>query len=132
MQLQGKITDKQTGETLPGANIYISDANGNVLNPPTGAQSDANGMYAFFVPNGSYVTASFVGMKKQVVQPIAQQCIASPCNTIQNFELESGSPLEVVEIQAKKPFPWLIATAVLVTALGLGFFIYDIAKNTKK
>lgn len=132
MQLQGKITNKQTGETIPGANIYISDANGAVSYTPTGAQSDANGMYAFFVPNGAYVTASYVGMKKQVVQPIAQQCVSSPCTTIQNFELESGSPLEVVEIQAKKPFPWLIAIATTVIIIGLGYFIYDISKKIKK
>jgi len=132
MQLQGKITDKQTGETIPGANIYISDATGYMLNPPTGTQSDANGMYALFVPNGAYVTASFVGMKKQMVQPIAQQCVAAPCTTIQNFELESGSPLEVVEIQAKKPFPWLIAIASTVIIIGLGYFIYDISKKINK
>lgn len=122
MQIQGKITD-QNGTTIPGANIYVSDAAGNVLNPPIGTQSDTNGMYMLVAPDSAqYITASFVGMKRQV---------AKATGNIQNFELQEGNPLEVVEITAKKPFPWLIAIAVTVITVGLSFFIVDISKQTK-
>lgn len=129
MIIQGKITD-QNGTTIPGANIYVSDAAGNVLNPPTGTQSDANGTYKLNIASGSYVTASFVGMKRIVKQVFDIQCIQAPCNEY-NFKLESGNPLEIVEVTAKKPFPWLIAVAVTIITVGLGYFIIDISKQTK-
>ena len=105
------------------SNIYISDRTGKVLNPPTGVNSDAQGTYAINVPEGAYITASFVGMQKQVVKPTTAGT--------QNFDLNVGDPLQVVEITAKKPFPWLIALAVTVITVGAAYFIYDLSKQTK-
>ena len=63
MTFKGKVTDP-SGEALTGANVYVSDANGNVLNPPKGATADAKGNYKFDSMTNDYITASFVGMKK--------------------------------------------------------------------
>jgi len=64
MTLTGKIKDKN--ETLPGANIYVSDAQGKPLSPLRGDSSDVvTGYYILEnVQPTDYVTVSFVGYKK--------------------------------------------------------------------
>jgi TonB-linked SusC/RagA family outer membrane protein len=53
--IQGKVTDKQTGETLPGVNILIKGTS-------TGTATDASGKYSLTVPNdNTTLIFSFVG-----------------------------------------------------------------------
>ena len=64
MTLTGKIKDQN--DTLPGANIYVSDAQGKALSPLRGDSSDVvTGYYVLEnVKPTDYVTVSFVGYKK--------------------------------------------------------------------
>ncbi|MCF6170658.1 MAG: TonB-dependent receptor [Bacteroidales bacterium] len=56
----GRITEKASGETLVGANIYVKK------NMSLGAVSDFNGYFSLSVPAGETVfTISFTGMKTQ-------------------------------------------------------------------
>ena len=60
--LAGKVTDKDTGEPLVGANIYIQGTT-------TGASTDADGMYYFEVDDGTYtVVCAFVGYVEESKQ----------------------------------------------------------------
>src|SRR5699024_8185646 len=58
-QVSGTVTDEETGEPIPGANIYISELQ-------TGAATDAEGMYEITnIEPGTYsLTASYVGYEE--------------------------------------------------------------------
>lgn len=66
-EIQGKVTDGKTGESIPFANVAIT-VNGTL----TGAQTDFDGFYSVKpVPPGSYqVQVSFVGYQKKVIEGV--------------------------------------------------------------
>jgi hypothetical protein len=56
-KVSGKVTSAQTGENLIGANVYVKGL-------AIGAATDADGMYEFNVPKGSYtIVCSFIGFE---------------------------------------------------------------------
>ncbi len=122
MNVQGKITDASTGETIPGANVFFSDASGTMLNPPKGATTDINGNYSL-VGDG-YITATFVGLKNQTKK--------IDSGTI-NFDLQmdSSSSLPEVNITAKKPFNWKLWLGVALLSFGAAYFTVSILKYKK-
>ena len=67
-ELRGVVKDEATGEVLPGANVVISDIQGN---PVGGAAADVDGAYRITqLPGGKFlVTCSYLGYaeKQQVV-----------------------------------------------------------------
>ena len=66
--LSGTITDKSTGQTLPGANVYIEDKT-------IGATTDIEGNYRLMnIPAGTYnLIIQFIGYES-----IKQQIIITP------------------------------------------------------
>jgi TonB-dependent starch-binding outer membrane protein SusC len=80
--LRGVVTDAETGETVPGANIFIADLN-------RGASSDVDGNYRIeLIPAGTYVvTASFIGYRtfRETVQVRAGQ------ETVLNLTMQIGT-----------------------------------------
>ncbi len=124
MLVQGKITNKQTSETIPGAQVFISDASGTMLNPPRGAASDVNGMYALNVNTGDYITATFVGLQRKT---------AKVGGSIINFDLDisSGASLAEVEVSEKKPFNWKLTVGLILLLAGVTYFTIDILKYKK-
>ena len=64
MNLKGNIKDSSTKEPLFGANIYVSDIDGNVVSPPKGTTTNPDGNYLFENVNPSdFITISYVGYK---------------------------------------------------------------------
>ncbi|EOR95448.1 TonB-dependent receptor [Arcticibacter svalbardensis MN12-7] len=56
VRLYGKVTQKSTGEVLPGASVSIKNAQ-------MGTLTDAAGNYSLLIPaNGTTITVSFIGM----------------------------------------------------------------------
>jgi iron complex outermembrane receptor protein len=90
--LSGRITDKDTGEPLVGANIYSKKK------LSVGAVSDFNGYYSISLPPGDYTfTISFTGMKTISV-PVH---IISGNVNMQNIKMEPFSILfDEVEVRA--------------------------------
>ncbi|MDO3626579.1 TonB-dependent receptor [Mucilaginibacter sp. BT774] len=89
--ISGKITDLQTGATLPGATISI--------NPALTTVSDAQGVYKFGnVPNGNYVLkVSYIGY-----QTVEKQ-IALSANLTLNITLTTSSQMtEEVTVSATR------------------------------
>ncbi len=88
-KLRGTITDAETGEPLPGANIRIEDTN-------LGASAGAGGVYNILqVPDGTHtVIASFVGFSTTTVQGVE---VSSNLTTELDIEL-SPETLETGEI----------------------------------
>ena len=80
--IEGQVTDAATGETIPGANIFL-------LELERGDVSDPDGNYLIEdIPVGSYtLTASYVGFAtfQQTVQ------VRDGSATVLNIELEPGS-----------------------------------------
>jgi len=67
--LRGVITDKETSESLPGANIEIASLDGQIN---TGLTSDANGEFALpkLTPGVYTVTVSYIGYAREVAEDI--------------------------------------------------------------
>src|SRR5690606_8019604 len=96
-KIQGRVTDKKTGEPLPGVNVIIIGTN-------IGSATDANGDYFILqVPPGNYsVKASMIGYQEVVVQNVD---VKVDLTTRINFEIEEKTvELEdEVVIIAEKP-----------------------------
>ena len=89
-KISGKVVDKTTGETLPGANVVIA---GTTL----GAVTDADGNYFVInVPPGSYaVSASMVGYHKATQANVR---VFIDLTTTVNFSGEFGLVEETIEL----------------------------------
>jgi outer membrane receptor protein involved in Fe transport len=94
-KIAGLVTDKETGEGLPFANIFID---GTTM----GSAADLDGNFTILnVPPGVYtVTASIVGYQKQSVTDVR---VKTDFTTRLEFELSSGSiEMEAVIIQGER------------------------------
>lgn len=95
-KIKGKVTDRENGEALPGANVTVE---GTTL----GAAADMNGEFIILnVPVGSYtVAASFIGYRTVTVSNVR---INVDLTTELNFAMPSEA-IEVagVEIVAERP-----------------------------
>lgn len=95
-KVSGKITDRETGEALPGANVQID---GTTL----GAATDVNGEFVILnVPVGRYtIKASFIGYQTVSISNVS---VHQDLTTELNFELPSEA-IEVSEISivAERP-----------------------------
>lgn len=87
-KISGVITDKQSGEPMPGVNIIIE---GTYL----GASSDLDGYYVILnVPVGNNnVTASFIGYQDMIIKDVT---VSVDLTSKVNFKLESTT-LELTE-----------------------------------
>ncbi len=123
MTISGTISN-QSGETIPGASVFISDANGVMVNPPRGVNADVNGVYSININPNDHITASYVGTEKRTIKPSGQTV---------NFILSppAGGTLKPVEITIKKPFPWILAISGLIVVMGLTFILIDINNKLK-
>ena len=96
--IRGRVLDKVTGETLPGATVQVSGAG-----PATGTGAEADGSYKIAgLPAGTYtVQASFVGYKAstQTVRLSTQSVVASFALGSDNASL---GEVQVVAAQAQE------------------------------
>ena len=96
--IRGRITDKVTGETLPGATVLVT---GNGQNTGSGADSEGNYKIGN-LPAGTYtVQATFVSYKPltQTVKITAQSVVASFAMSSDNASL---AEVQVVAAQAQE------------------------------
>lgn len=92
-QISGTVTDAETGEGLPGANVIV-------LGTSLGAATDADGRYTIAgAPAGTHVLrATFVGY-----EPAEQVATVRNANVTVNFGLDfSSASLEALEIFASR------------------------------
>ncbi len=94
-KLSGVVTDADTGEPLPGANVVLV---GTLL----GTASDIDGNYFVIgVPVGTYdVTASFVGYQAQTISDVE---INAGYTRELNFSLAPGAELEEIVVEYERP-----------------------------
>ena len=95
-KVRGIVTDKATGDPLPGANITIE---GTTI----GASADLNGVYVILaVPVGVFtVRANFIGYQAEVISNIR---VSSNQTTTLDFGLnQSAIQVEALEIVAERP-----------------------------
>ncbi len=133
MIISGNIKDIN-GPTIPGANIYLSDANGNMLQPVSGTATDIDGNYTLDTKDAQYITATFVGVGRQTKSVYENLPVGGSFQSNRiNFVLGTteGNPLNTAEITAKKPLPWPLIISVSVVIMGMTFFIVKIYKDSK-
>ena len=120
--ISGQITDGNS-EPLTGANVFISDASGNVLNPPKGVTADVSGKYKINAEVGQYITASFVGMGKQTIKAVkasdVRDIVLSP---------SVSATFQEVEVFANKPKKKRIGLIVFLSLAGLLITIGAVVK----
>src|SRR3990172_8064197 len=95
-KLRGRVTDKESGEPLIGANVTIDGTS-------LGASSDLNGDYIILsVPPGTYtVKASYIGYSPYTISNIR---VLSNITETQDFALSSTAiQVEAVEVVAERP-----------------------------
>ena len=72
----GKISDAKTKETLPGANVVLTDIKGKQIKTndgsPVGVSTNIDGKYEIDIPRnpvplGAYLTTSFVGYEPKTI-----------------------------------------------------------------
>ncbi len=102
-KIAGRITDSETGEALPGANVTLEETN-------FGSSAGLDGQYVILnVPPGVYeVRASFVGYKDILKSNVR---VTPGLTTRLNFELEATTiEGEVIEVVVERPIVNLTAT----------------------
>ncbi len=102
-KLAGTVTDAETGEPLPGANIIL-------VNTSMGAAANDEGQYTILnISPGVYnVRASFIGYATVTIQNLR---INAELTTRQNFELQAtGIAGEEVTVVAERPLIQRTAT----------------------
>lgn len=112
MKLTGKITDSNS-DVIIGANIFVSDSAGKLVNPPKGTSTDANGNYSIDVNVGDYVTATYVGTERQTVKVTGSKL---------DFKLVESKDADLPEIiiEAKRVYKknylgWIVIVIGLAT-----------------
>ncbi len=114
----GKIKDSN-GDEIIGANVFVSDASGKLVNPPKGTSTDANGNYSLDINSGDYITATYVGTERQTVKPNSSN---------QDFKLieSKDAALQEILIEADRIYPkrnylgWIflgVGVATLITGI---------------
>ncbi|ARA92513.1 hypothetical protein AWN76_004565 [Rhodothermaceae bacterium RA] len=93
-KIAGTVTDRDTGDPLPGATIVIDGTT-------RGSATDLNGEYVILnVDPGVYtLRASFVGYGTQVVREVT---VSSDFTTLVDFQLSPGVELEEVVVQGQR------------------------------
>ena len=96
--IRGRVLDKVTGETLPGATVQVT---GNGQDTGTGADTDGNYKVGNLAPGTYKVQASFVGYKPntQTVRIVGQSVVASFPLSSDNASL---AEVQVVATQAQE------------------------------
>ena len=122
MTITGTIKDN-TGQTVPFANVFLSDSKGRPIG--NGVVADANGNYSLDAAGGNFITASFVGMAPQT------QTVST--NLTINFTLQpdAGSTFNSTDVTTKRPIPWMLILWVSVAIGGTIFLIIKISKDYK-
>ncbi len=95
-KLRGKVTDKESGEALIGANVTVEGTN-------LGAATDVNGEYVILsVPPGVYtVKVTYIGYSPVTYSNVA---VNASLTTTQNFSMSSSAvQVQGVEIVAERP-----------------------------
>ena len=95
-KLRGKVTDRESGEALIGANVVLDGTN-------LGASTDINGEYIILsVPPGVYtVRGSYIGYSSFTITNVR---VSSNITTTQDFRLSSTAiQVQGVEVVADRP-----------------------------
>jgi len=99
MKIFGKVTDANTGDGIPYANVYFAKNKDGVIGPQQeGTITNEFGRYRLDWPADTWITASAVGYNKET-KPLPYEYDS---DQELNFELEAGIAISGVEIVAKK------------------------------
>lgn len=120
--MTGTITDQATGEPIYNVQVFASDAQGKIGNPPVGTTSNFDGIYAFNANTG-FITFKHVSYGT-VTKPVP-----FGGNTL-NVTMQAGHELPPVEIVYDNR-PWYkkyqkeigIGVAALAAITAAGYFV---------
>lgn len=104
------VVDFTTGETLPGADVYFSDATGTPGSATQGGATDTNGVITFSdkTPASQYITASFTGYEAQTLK--------ATTDTLDFYLSPAPTTLPEVEITGQRPAVTVKPTTTTTTS----------------
>jgi hypothetical protein len=115
MRVRGFVRDKSSNETLPQANVYVSDSKGKLLTPTKGTSTDFDGKFLLDdLKPSDYVSIRYMGYKT-ITNKVSD--LGSGVTVSRTFYLEpaavEGEEFAVIEYrdEPKKPEPFPIDTA---------------------
>jgi len=112
MTITGTVTDSKTGETLPLANVYVSNDKGKVCPCNIGTAADINGHYTLDVSRVTldtfHLSASYTGYETQTKA-------ANPGQI--DFSLKPGTTLPEVIIKGTMIWPRVLIAALALAAI---------------
>ncbi|NUO83670.1 carboxypeptidase regulatory-like domain-containing protein, partial [candidate division KSB1 bacterium] len=96
--LKGKVTDAQTGDPLPGANVVVTSAGGAM----TGAAASGAGSFEVkgLAPGRYVVSVSYIGYQKKVVADVS--LAAGEAKTMDLALAAAGIDLDAVVVSASR------------------------------
>lgn len=100
-KVNGLVMDASTGETLPGAHVYVADT-------ANGAVTDVDGRFALDIQRGERVTVSFVGYTPLTFVPSGDAYVV---------ELVPGVGLDEFEVTADRPGSLLLGGLIFTIAI---------------
>jgi hypothetical protein len=116
--ITGKITDKKTGETLPGASIVLLDANNKpvlVNGQNVGTTTNANGQFSFAAPVvGNKVQVSYVGYVPVIVGIVS----TNPIEIMLESSTTNLSEVEITAKGTKSKLRYVLPIAALLLIVG--------------
>lgn len=137
MILEGKVIDAETKEPLFGANVFISNSNGIMVDPPVGSPTDPDGEYFFEGGKvGDFISVSYMGYKTKTKKinsetaPINWE-IEPTTASIPEFTVvaERDEPkTQSVARKDKNYTPFIVGGIVLLALVG-GYITYQSIKH---
>lgn len=146
MRLRGTIRDSKTRETLPQANVYVSDSKGKLLTPTKGTSTDFDGKFRLDdLKPSDYVSMRFVGYntltykvsdlgsgvtisKEFLMQPSTAELEEFAVVEYRDKPIESAEPIGFGARKKRNYTPFIIGGIALVVIVG-GIVTYRIAKS---
>ncbi|MFK5855766.1 MAG: carboxypeptidase-like regulatory domain-containing protein [Bacteroidota bacterium] len=121
--VQGKVVDQNTGKGIYNAHVIFTDASGNQGSPLIGTTTNFDGYYQFGTLGGQFLTASFMGYKKQTKQiDFSNFQSGSNYSQVINFSLERSGfilPEVIITPQTRDWFNRNKALIYSTIAIGL-------------
>jgi iron complex outermembrane receptor protein len=111
--IKGKVTDAQTGEALPGANVVVTSAGGAM----TGAAAGSNGTFEVKgLSAGTYVVSvSYIGYQKKVMAEVS--LAAGETKTLDLSLAAAGIDLDAVVVSASRQQEKILAAPAAISVL---------------
>jgi len=122
--LNGKVTDQESGDTLPGANVAVTSAA-----VQTGASTNTQGVFEVSVEPGTYtVTVTYIGYETKVISDIT--VTAGETRTIDVALVGVGLEFNPITVSASRRAEKTLEAPASISVLEVRELSHEVAPST--